>query len=238
MAARTGSCALVTDTHLLDRLDPSGAIEEAAVAAGATRRGLIAGMAGGAGLLSLGGLFSAVDADAQARPSRRRDLRIVSFALLLEQLGASFYLEAINNRTLPRTSQELLFAVTVRRDELAHVRVVRAAIRQLGGTPTPPPRFQFGETTRNIELFRETASQIENLCVFALNGAGPLVTKPTLALAARMVSVEARQAAWIDDIRNADPFPAAFDPAITLGQVAQRVNATNFVPTTVRAPRV
>ncbi len=228
----------MTDIHLLDRLDPSGAIEEAAVAAGVSRRGLIAGMAGGAGLLSLGGLFAA-DADAQsARPSRQRDLRIVSFALLLEQLGAAYYLEAINARKLPRESQELLFAVTVRRDELAHVRVVRAAIRQLGGRPTTAPKFEFGATTQSIEAFRETASAIENLCVAALNGAGPLVRPATLALAARMVSVEARQAAWIDDIRGADPFPEAFDPALTLGQVARRVNATDFVPTTVRAPRL
>jgi hypothetical protein len=222
---------------LLDELDPSGAVEEAALAAGATRRELLGYGAAGAGLAAGSGLFSTALAEAQSsRPTRRRDIRILQFALQLERLGASFYLETINNRTLPRESQELLFAVTVRRDELDHVRAVRAAIRAYGGRLPARPDFEFGLRTQDIAQFRETAFLIEDLCVAALNGAGPLVTRTTLALAARMVSVEARQAAWIADILGQVPAPNAFDPALPAAQVAATVREAGFAD--VQAPRL
>jgi len=229
----------MTDTTLLDRVDPAGAIEEAAAAAGVSRRELMGACVAGGSLAALGSALFTDDALAQSRPSRTRDRRILTFALLLEQLGASYYLEAIGNEgVLPVGSQELLYATTVRRDELAHVRFVSTAIRQLGGRPTAAPNFDFGDTTEEIGRFRDTASTIENLCVAALNGAGPLLRRATLAAAARMVSAEARPAAWIDDIRGQNPIPDAFDPALSLRQVATRVNRTDFVPRTVRAPRV
>jgi hypothetical protein len=227
----------VPHSTLLDELDPSGAIEEAAVAAGATRRELLRYGAAGAGLAAGSGLFATALAEGQgARPTRARDIRILRFALQLERLGASFYLETLNNRTLPRTSQELLFAVTVRRDELDHVRAVRTAIRFYGGRAPQRPDFEFGLRTQDIAQFRETAFLIEDLCVGALNGAGPLVTRTTLALAARMVSVEARQAAWIADIIGQVPAPNAFDPAIPAAQVAATVRGAGFAD--VRVPRL
>ena len=77
----------MTDTTLLDRIDPSGSIEEAAAAAGVSRRELVGGLVAGGSLAALGSALFADEALAQSRPSRARDRRILAFALLLGLYG-------------------------------------------------------------------------------------------------------------------------------------------------------
>ena len=221
----------------LEAIDRDGAVHEAlADAEGLTRsdafRTALAGF-GGAALL---GAFGAAEASAATR-SAANDIKILNFALVLERLGATFYNEAIIKGVLK--GETLRFAQATRRDERAHVVAVQAQIRKLGGKVGKSPRFDFGDTTDNATAFRRTSEKMEQLCVEALNGAGPLVTKPTLAAAGALVSVEARQVAWVRLLRGSDnPVNAAFDGARTLGSVRKAVAATGFVKPLPKTPRL
>lgn len=106
---------------------------------------------------------------------------------------------------------------------------VRGAIRDRGGRPRPRPRFDFQGIPADPQRFRETALMIETMCVRVLNGAGPYVTEPVLAAAGALVSVEARQAAWISLIIGQSPAPFQADPPLRLSTAAERVAATGFI---------
>jgi hypothetical protein len=108
----------------------------------------------------------------------------------------------------------------------------------LGTRARQIPAFAFGQATANNEAFVATALALENNDVGALNGAGPLVrSRALLAVAGQMVSVEARQAAWIrrivygpDYASPAEyPAPAPADPGIPVAQVVQAIRSTGFV---------
>jgi hypothetical protein len=63
----------------------------------------------------------------------------------------------------------------------------------------------------------------------AYNGQAANLTKPTLAMAAQIVSVEARHAGWIRAIAGKNPAPNATDQPKTATQVQSAVNRTGFV---------
>ena len=67
------------------------------------------------------------------------------------------------------------------------------------------------------------------MCVETLNGAGPLVSKPVLAEAGTLVSVEARQASWVRNILGEDPAPFAFNPTVTAAESLARLSKLGFV---------
>ncbi len=212
----------------LARMDRDGALEEAVsgITRGAAIKSLFAGVAGAAtGAALLGGAPAAF----AATPSRKTDLKVLQLALVLEHLGATFYAEAASTGALK--GETLTFAKTVRGHERQHVAFVQKAIRSLGGTPAKPPRFDFGSVTHSASRFRKASASLEELCVEALNGAGPLVTKATLKGAAQLVSVEARHVAWVRDLRDQDPVPAAFDPAATAAQTKSRAKRSGFIKT-------
>jgi hypothetical protein len=226
-------------THLdLEAIDRDGAVRDAlADAEGLTRSDAFrAALVGFGGATLLGGL-AAGTASAASR-SKANDIKILNFALVLERLGATFYDEAIDKKVLK--GETLTFARTTLRDERAHVVAVQKQIRALGGKVGKSPRFDFGDTTDNASVFRRTSERMEQLCVEALNGAGPLVTKPTLAAAGALVSVEARQVAWVRLLRGVDNpvTEGAFDRAATLAQVRSTVAATGFVKPTPKTPRL
>lgn len=50
-----------------------------------------------------------------------------------------------------------------------------------------------------------------------------------LAQAARIVSVEARHAAWVRDIAGVLPAPEATEPVVTPAQVQQRIKQLGFI---------
>jgi ferritin-like protein len=195
-------------------------------AGGLSRRGLIKG---GGGVLGAGLLFGgfASDALAAAPGTRATDRKVLQFGLVLEYLGASFYAEALANGVLK--GETLAYAKRAHTDEVSHVRFVKAALKAVGGKPAPKPTFDFRATTQSAEHFRATALEIERMCVRVLNGAGPLVSKDVLAGAGRLVSVEARQVAWISTIIGRNPAPAAFDKPLTAAQAKRRLAKTRFV---------
>ncbi len=170
---------------------------------------------------------------AAQEPSAAQDTAILNFALTLEYLESEFYVDAVDKGAL--SGETLTFARTVRDHELAHVEALRDA---LGSAAVAKPTFNFMNTTSDASTFRATAVVLEDTGVSAYNGQGPNLRKPTLAVAASIVSVEARHAAWIrrivgkpdyDGSSENYPAPAALDTALTRDQVLAAVNDTGFI---------
>jgi Ferritin-like domain len=208
---------------------PDGTITDVASVAGHTRSQFLTRAIFGAGALSgAGALLAGLAPGASAAvPSAAQDVEILNFAIVLEYLGAAFYDEAIKRNSL--RGEDLQFAKVLRAHEQNHVAFVSSGIKSLGGTVRPSPTFDFAQTTASVRAFRSTSIALEGLCVEALDGAAPLLTKPTLANAGMLVSVEARHVAWISDIARRPPAPAAFNPARDKEQVQSALNNTRFV---------
>lgn len=213
--------------HLtLEAVDADGAIQEAldetqaASRSSFLKKALFAG-----GTLALGGIVvGGLPKLVTAAPSPSQDAQILNFALLLEYLESSFYTDAVSGGAL--SGEVAKFAQVVRDHENAHVAYLKKA---LGSKAITKPTFDFKGTTMDQNMFIATSIALEDVGVGAYNGQGQNLTKPTLAAAATIVSVEARHAAWIRDIAAKNPAPAAFDPLFTKAQVQAKVNATGFV---------
>lgn len=187
--------------------------------------------AGGGAVIGGGLLLSGVPA---AHAQAVRDVDILNFLLLNESLEVAFYTEALQRAGL--TGRARAFAQQLQANEIVHRDTVRAA---LGPNARPLPPFAFGDATANEANFLVTSLALENNDVAANNGAGPLLqSKQLLAVAGQIVSVEARQAAWIRRIvygpggyesRAQYPAPVAFDRPETLAQALAVLRATGFV---------
>jgi ferritin-like protein len=188
------------------------------------RRGSLAAatLAFGAGL----GLADRATSAGAAAPSAAQDRAIFNFALLLEYLQAAFYTEAVERGALRGDVRD--FAEIVSGHERAHVAFLR---RALGKHARPRPTFDFGNATRNERAFLKTAVLLENTGVAAYNGQAANLTKPALAAAAEIVSVEGRHAAWISDIAGEPPAPRAADPGEASQAVVGKLESLGFLGT-------
>jgi rubrerythrin len=199
----------------------SSVVDEARSRRDIVRRGAV----GGAALL-VGGTFLGrrLDAAAAAPPSKSQDEKIFNFALLLEYLQAAFYSEGVSRGGL--RGEVRAFAETVAEHEREHVAFLEKA---LGAKARPKPSFQFRDATKNQRTFMATAVLLENLGVAAYNGQAANLTKPALAVAAEIVSVEGRHAAWISDLAGQNPAPRAADPGASAAEVVARLRRTGFI---------
>lgn len=186
------------------------------------RRGslAIAGVSAGAAL----GFFRTSGSAAAAPPSHVQDRAIFNFALLLEYLQADFYDEAVRQGALRGDVRD--FARIVSQHESAHVAFLQKA---LGPYARSHPRFEFGSATRDEGAFLKAAVLLENTGVVAYNGQAANLTKPALAAAAEIVSVEGRHAAWISDLAGESPAPRAADVGASSTEVVRTLQSTGFL---------
>jgi len=196
---------------------------------GSTRRDVVRRGTIGAAALATGagfGLLRQPGTAAAARPSPAQDRAILNFALLLEYLQAAFYTAAVEQAALKGEVRE--FAEIVGGHERAHVKYLRKA---LGSHARPRPEFEFGDATRSERAFLKAAVTLENTGVLAYNGQAANLTKPVLAAAAEIVSVEGRHAAWVSDLAGEPPAPRAADPGAPSAEVVRRLQSTGFLTT-------
>jgi rubrerythrin len=172
------------------------------------------------------GLLSRPPAASAAAPSQAQDRQIFNFALLLEYLQAAFYGEAVKRGALKGDVRR--FAEVVAGHERAHVAYLRKA---LGPHARPRPTFDFGEATGTEGAFLKAAVLLENTGVLAYNGQAANLTKPALAAAAEIVSVEGRHAAWISALAGVSPAPRAADVGAQSSEVVQELQSTGFLKT-------
>jgi rubrerythrin len=223
-------------SHLpkLDVLDKDGAIREHAEKVdGNTRRSFLtkAAVGGVTGGLVFGGLQLGANAQSTTAASDSlSDLEILNFALVLEYLEATFYTEAVQKAGL--SGELATYARTLRDHENAHVQALTQAIQQAGSTPVSKPSFDFGESVTNRSKFIQTSVTLEMTGVGAYQGAAPsLANAEYLKAAASILAVEAFHTAWGRTLTQGGelPAPAAFNEALTVQQVLQRVGSTGFI---------
>jgi Ferritin-like domain len=192
------------------------------LAAGApprTRRAVLAG-----GALAAGGAVLVVAPELAGSASAAQDARILNFVLLLEEVEAAFYAEA---RSRGRLRGELAqFVEVVGGHEQQHVAFLRKA---LGGKARAKPKLDFADATSNERRFVASSIALEDNGVAAYNGQAANLSAAALGAAARIVSVEARHAAWIRDIAGKRPAVSATDPARTEAQALATVRRLGFL---------
>jgi rubrerythrin len=177
-----------------------------------TRGTLVRGSVAGLGALA-GGALGATElvASPDRHGSAGTDKAILTFALLIERLQAAFYAEAL--RTAALTGETLQFAQVVGKEERAHVKALEAA---LGSAAGRSPRFKFGAAVSDHTRFLATAISLEETGLGVYNGQAVNLTPKSLAAAARIVSVEARHAAWARALAGKVPAPRPVDVPVTV----------------------
>jgi rubrerythrin len=182
----------------------------------ASRRTVLTGAGGAFGALaaaSLVGRWLRLG-DALGSPSKAQDLRILQLVLQLEYTQVAFYEQALASGALKADLRE--FAQAALAHERAHLGAIKSA---LGSRAGPKPRFDFGRATKHADAFTTTAMKLEDTAVAGYNGQATNLTKPTLTVAATIVSVEARHAAWVRALVGEVAAPHPVDKPMTAREV-------------------
>jgi hypothetical protein len=127
------------------------------------------------------------------------DIGILNYAYALEQLEAAFYTQVVMTPYSNIDPMESALLTDIRDHEIAHREFFKSA---LGSKAIQALEVNFSAidfSSRDSVL--GTAKAFEDLGVSAYNGAGKLIMDPGyLTLAGKIVSVEARHAAYIRDL--------------------------------------
>ncbi len=127
------------------------------------------------------------------------DNAVLNYAYALEQLEAAFYQRVIESQFSDITADERSLLTDIRDHEMAHREFFKAALgaNAIGGLEVDFSSIDFSKR----ESVLNAAKTFEDLGVAAYNGAGRFLTSPDLlAIAGKIVSVEARHAAYIRDL--------------------------------------
>jgi len=154
------------------------------------------------------------DATAAAGPSARQDAEILGFFLQLEQLQDQFYKAVLRTGGLGGALRHV--ARTIGPQESEHVRTLA---ERVGDRARPALRPRFGAALRTSDDALRAAIDLEELTIAAYIGQGANLTTDAVVPVAGMVSVEARQAAWLRDLAGEVPAPRPADPSREPDQV-------------------
>ncbi len=213
----------------LGELDPAGAVCEAYEKVHRDSRATFLRKATVGGATLLGALSIVPSGGSQSS----NDVDILNYALTLEYLQAAFYTEAERIRALRGPAREA--AEVVGAVERAHVKALRTA---LGTAAVARPTFNFGEVTENQRQFLKTAVAFEDLAVGAYKAQAPrLQSKPVLAVAVSIHSVEARHAAWMRRLFGIVPAAEAFDDPVSKPEATRIVASTGFITSSGKTER-
>lgn len=127
------------------------------------------------------------------------DVGILNYAYALEQLEAAFYTRVAQSPYNGISASEKALLTDIRDHEIAHREFFKSA---LAGAAISNLEFDFSAVDFSSRAsVLATAKAFEDLGVSAYNGAGKLIVTPDyLTLAGKIVSVEARHAAYIRDL--------------------------------------
>jgi rubrerythrin len=186
-----------------------------------SRRQLLERAAIGVGTAGAAGTLAA--SSAVSAPSPDRDVQILNFLLGLEFLQEGLYSEALAAGNLSGELQR--FAQECGEHERQHVSSLRSELgRQARGRPT----FRFGDAVTREGRFAAAALTLEETAVAAYIGQAANLTPKRRVAVARIVSVEARHAAWIRDFVGRLPAPYAADRAKTAEAAMATIRRTGF----------
>lgn len=150
---------------------------------------------------------------------------VLNYALTLEHLETAFYRDGLAEFD-SAAFEELGFQSSVYDNlseiaahEAAHVETLAATVSDLGGEPVEEAGYDFGYD--DAAGFLEVAQALEDTGVSAYQGAAQyLIDEDDLLTAALTIhGVEARHAAYLALLNEANPFPEAFNPSLTPEEV-------------------
>lgn len=138
------------------------------------------------------------------------DFGILNYAYALEQLEAAFYAKVIESPYGSMPALEMALLTDIRDHEIAHREFFKNALGSNAIQALTPDFSKIDFTSRTSVL--GTAKAFEDLGVSAYNGAGKLITNGAyLTIAGKIVSVEARHAAYIRDLISNGSFASDTD---------------------------
>jgi hypothetical protein len=138
------------------------------------------------------------------------DTGVLNYAYALEQLEAAFYIQVINSQYAGITSDEVALLTDIRDHEVAHREFFKAALGS-GAIQGLTVNFSAIDFSSRASVLG-AAQTFEDLGVSAYNGAGRLIVSAEfLTIAGKIVSVEARHAAYIRDLLGANTFASNVD---------------------------
>ncbi|WP_135305815.1 ferritin-like domain-containing protein [Haloarcula amylovorans] len=198
-------------------------------------------------VLEIAGQFVTSEVDASVyeleddRPAPQRkeaddtsDVNVLNYALTLEHLENAFYREGLETfsddelmhaEALSEFGDEIKMLVpdhleTVGAHEAAHVSAISDTVQKLGGTPVQEANYDFGYETPSE--FLGVAKALENTGVAAYKGAVDTVSNDDVFTAALGIhSVEARHAAFLNELNATSPFPKAVDEPKSMSEVKE-----------------
>jgi hypothetical protein len=144
------------------------------------------------------------------------NLSVLNYAYALEQLEAAFYAQVVKTPATDFQAGELAYFTQVAAHEAIHRDFLKAAIVNVAkATPLMDltPNFSTITFTSRASVLG-AAKAFEDLGVAAYNGAGKLISASDpngatyLTVAGKIVSVEARHAAYIRDLLSPGSFAA------------------------------
>jgi rubrerythrin len=187
---------------------------------GITRSAFIARSAVAAGALYGAGAVAPLVERALAADAGG-DTAILDFALTLESIEVAFAAEALKVKGLSGQVKKAMQEIA--EHEQAHQKQLKQTLEQLGATASPAPKTSFPAMKGQAAMLA-LAIQLEETGVGAYNGAAPLIqSEDLLAAAGSIVQVEARHAGALRELAGQDPAPAAFDKALSRGEVLKAV---------------
>lgn len=140
------------------------------------------------------------------------DVAVLNYAYALEQLEAAFYTQVISSPFNGMTATEIQYFTDIRNHEIGHREFFKAALATsaIRGLEVNFTSIDFSKRDSVLA----TAKAFEDLGVSAYNGAGQYLSntaagKTYLGLAGKIVSVEARHAAYIRDLISNGSFANA-----------------------------
>lgn len=206
---------------------------------GSTRRGFLKMLGIGGTIVMLPGVFEACDelapmtgpggstsGSGAVQLDLSNDFGILNYAYALEQLEAAFYTAVAGSSAFSsfNAEQKEVFQ-DLQNHEVIHREFFKAALGTHAIGALALNTSAVSASLASTATILKTAEAFEDLGVAAYNGAGKYLSDPTyLTLAGKIVSVEARHAAAIRDIRDA--------MSVTGGDAA----GTRFAGDTVVAP--
>ncbi len=236
--------------------DVSG-ISGSSTVKGHTRGGFLRKAAvGGAGLVGGGILLGTGAGVASAAPlAGVSEVDVLNFALTLEYLEASFYVQALGkgSAALPpgvaatrrRFTHGQITGATqladlgnvrvgayrylrqIRDHEVAHVAFLQSALKSAA---VPACTFDFSAGLSEVDVFLATSLVLENTGVMAYDGAiRYLDTGDYLQAGAQIATIEARHASYLGTLNQSAPWPGAFDMGKKPSEIVAAVLATGFV---------
>jgi rubrerythrin len=177
------------------------------------------GFALAAGLTSAGIVVGGFAPFASSAGSSSRDEEVLNLALAFEELQSDFYAQASKSVQLRGDWRE--FAEVVGGHEREHVTFLKG---KLGAAAKPAPQLRLTRAPTSRAEFQRLAVAFEDAGVAFYNGQAGNLTPDTLAVAAEIVSVEARHAAWARDLAGEIPAPVPTDPPADEKQVIDRLS--------------